>query len=84
MKLIKNMVNYKVNNITAEELLKYAGQFQIKLTKPQAEKLASYLRGKNHDIFDDRTRSSLVREVARIAGPDTAKALNALFLQFTK
>ncbi|MBS4209094.1 DUF2624 domain-containing protein [Bacillus sp. FJAT-50079] len=83
MQLIKNMVNLKVNSITAEDLLKYSGQFNIKVTRPQAEKIAAYLRGKNFDIFDDRTRSQIVREVAKIAGPETAKEINKLFLQFT-
>ncbi len=53
------MVNYKVNMITAEELMKYAQQFQIKVTMNQSEKIASYLRGKNFDIFDDRVRISI-------------------------
>ncbi|MFK4997659.1 DUF2624 family protein [Bacillus sp. N9] len=38
MQLIKNMVNMKVNSITAEDLLKYSGQFNIKVTKSEAEK----------------------------------------------
>lgn len=83
MKMIKNMVNYKINAITPEELLKYAGQFQISLSKQEAEKIAKYLSGKNIDVFDDRDRSQLIREVAKIAGPETAKKLNKLFLQFT-
>ncbi|MFK4997658.1 DUF2624 family protein [Bacillus sp. N9] len=34
-------------------------------------------------MFNDRTRSQIVREVAKIAGPETAKEINKLFLQFT-
>lgn len=77
------MVNYKVNIITAEELMKYANQFQIKVTRGQAEKIASYLRGKNLDIFDDRVRSQIIREIAKITGPNTARELNKLFILFT-
>ena len=83
MKMIKNMVNFKINVITAEELLKYAGQFNISITKSEAEKMAKYLRGKNFDIFDDRDRSKIIREVAKIAGRDKAMELNKLFIQFT-
>ncbi|GIN73587.1 tRNA methyltransferase [Bacillus sp. J14TS2] len=83
MKLIKNMVNLKVNMITAEELLKYAKQFNFEVSRDEAEKVAAYLRGKNLDIFDDRTRSQIIREIAKIAGPKTAKELNKLFIQFT-
>lgn len=84
MKMIKNMVNFKVNMITSEELLKYAKQFNFDVSKDEAEKIATYLRGKNLDIFDDRTRSQIIREVAKISGPKTAKELNKLFIQFTK
>jgi len=84
MKLIKNMVNLKINAITADELMKYASQFQIKLSKNQAEKIAAYLRGKNFDIFDDHVRSRIIREVAKIAGPRTAKEINQLFIQLSK
>ncbi len=78
------MVNFKVNMITSEELLKYAKQFNFDVSKDEAEKIATYLRGKNLDIFDDRTRSQIIREVAKISGPKTAKELNKLFIQFTK
>ncbi len=40
MKMIKNMVNMKMNVITADELLKYAGQFNLSITRPEAEKVA--------------------------------------------
>jgi hypothetical protein len=83
MKMIQNMVNYKINIITGDELLKYGKQFNIALSKAEAEKIAAYLRGKNFDIFDDRTRAKLIREVAKIAGPKTAKELNKLMIQFT-
>lgn len=70
--------------ITSEELLKYARQFNFEVSKDEAEKIATYLRGKNLDIFDDRIRSQIIREVAKISGPKTAKELNKLFIQFTK
>ncbi len=82
--MIKNMVNFKVNMITGDELLKYAKQFNFQITKDEAEKVAAFLRGKNMDIFDDATRSRIIREVAKISGPKTAKELNKLFIQFTK
>lgn len=84
MKLIKNMVNYKLNMITADDLMKYSGEFNIQLTRRQAEKIASYLRGKNFDLFDDNVRTKIIREIAKITGPKTAKDINQLFIQFTK
>ncbi|MFD1705422.1 DUF2624 domain-containing protein [Siminovitchia sediminis] len=84
MKLIKNMVNYKLNIITADDLMRYASEFNIQVTRSQAEKIAGYLRGKNFDLFDDHVRGQVIREIAKITGPKTAREINRLFNQFTK
>lgn len=84
MKIFENIINHKINSITSEELIKYANQFQIPITKAQASKIASYLRGKNVNIFINSERIKLIKEIAKITGPDTAKEINRLFLQFTK
>lgn len=84
MKIFENIINHKVSNITAAELLKYGGQFQISISKQQAEKIAEYLRGKQVNIFNDNERTKLIKEIAKVAGPKTAKAVNRLFIQFTK
>lgn len=84
MKIFENIINHKINSITSEELIKYASQFQISITKAQAGKIAAYLRGKNVNIFNNSERIKLIKEIAKIAGPDTAKEVNRLFLQFTK
>lgn len=84
MKIFENIINHKINSITSEELMKYANQFQISITKAQASKIAAYLRGKNVNIFNNSERIKLIKEIAKIAGSDTAKEVNRLFLQFTK
>jgi hypothetical protein len=84
VKIFENIINHKINTITGEELLKYADQFNIKVNRQQANKVAAYLRGKNVNIFDDRQRTSLIKEIAKIAGPETAREVNKIFIQFTK
>lgn len=84
MKIFENIINHKVSTITADELLKYGDQFNITISKQQAEKIASYLRGKQVNIFDDNERTKLIKALAKIAGPETAREVNRLFLQFTK
>lgn len=84
MKIFENIINHKLSNITASELLKYGAQFNISISKPQAEKIADYLRGRQINIFVDRERTKLIKEIAKIAGPETAREVNRLFLQFTK
>lgn len=84
MKIFENIINYKLKSITAEELLKYANQFQLKLTKSQAEKIAKYLRGSNLNIFQDAQRAQVIKDIAKIAGPETAIEINKLFITFTR
>jgi ribosomal protein L12E/L44/L45/RPP1/RPP2 len=84
VKIFENIINHKINTITAEELLKYANQFNIAVTRAQAKKIAEYLRGKNINIFDDGQRAHLIREIAKAAGPQTAREVNKLFMELAK
>ncbi|MGG1677436.1 DUF2624 domain-containing protein [Neobacillus sp. NRS-1170] len=84
MKIFENIINHKINTITADELLKYADQFNIVINRQQAAKISAYLRGKNINIFDNTQRTQIVREIAKVAGPETAREVNKLFMSFTK
>ncbi|MGM0828377.1 MAG: DUF2624 domain-containing protein [Bacillota bacterium] len=84
MKLLQNVINHKINNITNEELLKYANQYNISLTSQQATSIVASVKGKNINIFDDSKRSKLVKELARLIGPAKAKEINQLFLQLIR
>ncbi|WRP05295.1 DUF2624 domain-containing protein [Rossellomorea aquimaris] len=84
MKLLQNVINHKINNITNEELLKYANQYNISLTSQQATSIVASVKGKNINIFDDKKRSKLVKDLARIIGPAKAKEINQLFLQLIR
>jgi hypothetical protein len=84
VKIFESVINHKINTITGDELLKYSEQFNIKVNRQQAYKVAQYLRGKNVNIFNDRERAALIKEIAKIAGPETAREVNKLFVQFTK
>ncbi|ASV68980.1 DUF2624 domain-containing protein [Cytobacillus sp. FSL W7-1323] len=83
MKIFENIINHKVNHITADELLKYGKQFNISVSRSEAEQIAQYLRGKKVNIFNENERKKLVKEIANIAGVDTAKSVNQIFLMFT-
>ena len=84
VKIFENIINHKINTITAEELISYANQFNIAINQQQSSKIAVYLRGKNVNIFDTSQRAQLVKQIAKIAGPETAREVNKLFVQFTK
>ncbi|MGD6803994.1 DUF2624 domain-containing protein [Rossellomorea vietnamensis] len=82
MKLLQNVINHKINSITGDDLLSYGKQFNVNISPVQAEKIAAYLRGKNINIFDNAERSKVIKEIAKIAGPSTAKDVNKIFTKF--
>lgn len=82
--IFENIINYKIKSMTTEELLKYADGFKIKLSQNQAEKIAQYLRTTKLNVFQDSERAQVIKEIAKIAGPDTAKEINRLIITFTK
>lgn len=84
MGIFESIINHKVNTITTDELLKYADQFSISVNRTEARKVAEYLRGKQVNIFDRTQRTILIREIAKVTGPGTAKEVNKLFVKFTK
>ncbi|WP_075982324.1 DUF2624 domain-containing protein [Bacillus massilinigeriensis] len=84
MKIFENIINYKVSTITSDELLKYAKQFNISINRKHAEVLSEYLRKNKVNIFNNTERTKFIKEVAKIVGPETAKEVNRLFIQFTK
>jgi len=84
MKIFENIVNHKINNITGDELLKYAEPFKLDINKKQADKIAQYLRSKKVNIFNDKERVNLIKEIAKVTGPETAKEVNKLFVLFIK
>jgi uncharacterized protein (DUF697 family) len=82
MKLLQNVINHKINHISGDDLLGYGKQFGVKINPDQATKIAAYLRGKNINIFNDAERSKVIKEIAKIAGPATAKEVNKIFTKF--
>lgn len=82
--MIENIINHKINTITADELLKYASQYNFSVNRRQAQKIAEYLRGKQINIFDAVQRARVIKEIAKVAGPQTAKAVNKLFINLTR
>jgi Protein of unknown function (DUF2624) len=84
MSIFQNIINHKLNTMTADELLQYADQYQISLSRKEASQIANYIKGKKVNIFNDGERSQLIRELAKITNIHTAKEVNRLLSSFTK
>lgn len=81
--LIQKIVLQRLNQITANDLLRYAKQYSVSLTSNQAAEVAKLMNGKNINIFNDAERNRLLKQVEAITSKQTAQTVNDLFNQFT-
>lgn len=81
--LIQKIVLQRLNQITANDLLRYAKQYGVSLTSLQAAEVAKLMNGKNINIFNDSERNRLLKQVEAITSKQTAQTVNDLFNQFT-
>ena len=78
MNFIQQIVNKKLNNITANELLKLSKEYQIPITEEQAQKIVSLIKGKNINIYSHIERIELIKQIAKVTSPSTAQQVNTL------
>jgi Mn-dependent DtxR family transcriptional regulator len=81
MKIVQQIVNKKVNNITPKELLKYSKQYNIPLTDQQAQTLVSVIRQQPVNIYNFEERRNLIKQIAQVTDRETARRVNELFQQ---
>ncbi|KJJ41325.1 tRNA methyltransferase [Bacillus subtilis] len=83
MILFQRIILQRLNQATADDLLKYSKQYGISLTRTQAIEVANLLYGKNVNIFNESERMRLLKQVEAITSKETARTVNELFKQFT-
>ncbi|MDU0154342.1 DUF2624 domain-containing protein [Bacillus cabrialesii] len=83
MILFQRIILQRLNQATADDLLKYSKQYGISLTRTQAIEVANLLYGKNVNIFNESERTRLLKQVEAITSKETAQTVNELFKQFT-
>ncbi|MCM3161805.1 MULTISPECIES: DUF2624 domain-containing protein [Bacillaceae] len=83
MILFQKIINQKLNNISVEELMQYAKQFNISIGRAQAAEVVKAMNGKNINIFNVNERKKLLSQIASITSPQTAQQVNQLFQKFT-
>ncbi|XLG15086.1 DUF2624 domain-containing protein [Bacillus velezensis] len=83
MILIQRIILQRLNQVTADDLLKYSKQYGISITRSQAADVAALMHGKNINIFDDQERLRLLKKVETITSKETARKVDELFNQFS-
>ncbi|RYL91596.1 DUF2624 domain-containing protein [Sporolactobacillus sp. THM7-4] len=79
--MIQQIVNQRVNQVSADELYQYAGKYGIPITKNQAARIASRVHGKNIDLFSLSGQSKLQKILSEEIGPQLASELKKRFEQ---
>lgn len=77
-------MNKKLNGITAEELMKYGKEYNIAITVKQCQQVATLMKGQNINIYNDTERLQLIKKIAKVTSPETARQVNALLLNLVK
>lgn len=67
---IKQAINYKINTLTAEELIELGQKYKILITKQQAAKIIKILRRETVDITNEAQRNKLLKQIWLEVGPD--------------
>ncbi|MFT8317526.1 MAG: DUF2624 family protein [Sporolactobacillus sp.] len=78
---IQQIVNQRINQVTAEELYQQAAQMQIPVSEEQARQIADQVRGKNIDLFATSGQQTLLAILKRELGPEMADELYQYFQQ---
>ncbi|MCY7792179.1 DUF2624 domain-containing protein [Bacillus haynesii] len=82
MILFQKIVLQRLNQVTADEVLKYAKQYGIHVTKTQALEVEKLVKGKNINIFNEEERNKLLKQVEAVASKEAVQLLNKLFAQY--
>ncbi|MFX3616069.1 MAG: DUF2624 family protein [Sporolactobacillus sp.] len=78
---IQQIVNQRINQVSAEELYQQAAQMQIPVSEEQARQIADQVRGKNIDLFTTSGQQTLMAILKRELGPEMADELYQYFQQ---
>ncbi|WP_102345575.1 DUF2624 family protein [Bacillus sp. Marseille-P3661] len=80
---IQQIVNQKLNSITAEELVKHGKSYNIHLTIPEAEKIVKILKAEKHiSITNDDQHRKIIKKIGKEVNPTLARKANSLLMQF--
>ncbi|WP_273850802.1 DUF2624 family protein [Guptibacillus spartinae] len=76
------LVNFKLNRITTEELLQLSKQYGITLTADDAKKIVQILKQENIDIANQTQRKRILMKISREVSPSVASRVNKLISSF--
>lgn len=82
--IVKQIILTKLKQISAEDILKYAGEYGFSISPAQAKQISNYVRSNRINPFDKKEREKMLRDLSTITDPQTAKKANQLFQELIK
>lgn len=80
--LFQKIVLQRLNQVTADEVLKYAKQYGIHVTRKQALEVEKLVKGKTSIFFNEEERNKLLKQVEAVTSKEAVQLLNQLFSQY--
>ena len=81
---VLQMIEKKIKNLSSSELLNYAKQYEITLTRAQANEIVKFLHSTDLNPLEQADRVKLLKKLAQITDLKTAQQAQQLFNQITK
>ncbi|ERN54780.1 DUF2624 domain-containing protein [Alkalihalophilus marmarensis] len=80
--IMQQLVNQKVNSLTAGELMQLSSQYQIPLTKDQAEGVINVLREEQIDVGNADQVNKIIQKLQTEVDPHVSSIVTQLLQQF--
>ncbi|MCL7747221.1 DUF2624 domain-containing protein [Halalkalibacter alkaliphilus] len=82
--IMQQIVNNRVNSLTVNELLSLASQYNITLTRQQAEKVISILRSEHIDVANQAQVQRIIHRLQTEVDPYVSSVVQQLLQQFSQ
>lgn len=79
---VQQMINYKINHMTPEQLYKLAVEYNVSLSKSQAKKVIEIIREEPVNIVDATQRKRILKKIGREVDPILARRIKVLLDTF--
>jgi hypothetical protein len=76
---LQQMINHKLNNLSGEELIALASQYNIQLTETQAAQIIRILRQEKIDVSDVEQRERIIKKIEAVTNPQVAQTIKVMF-----
>ncbi len=76
---LQQMINHKLNTLSAEELIALASQYNIQLTNTQASQIVRILREEKIDVANVQQRERIIKKIEAVTNPQVAQTIQTMF-----